>query len=862
MPRNASIDSTGNASSGSDRHGIAVTNGFTPGGHIPAGYSYLQRSHSLVTPTRRSVPKGMQSPSLGGGGGGGGSIGDVRTYEGLRTSPSMPRSMALHRTESCESLGAATGVHSRTSPILLRHKESCDSLKSDKSASVNTGEGERLQIAELAARLPANPKQWLPSQVALYLTHVLGVTPKPVVDDVAAYVRNARMGGKQFLRLRDKDLVAEGLNLKWRKLMIEAVKKLRRDCLRGRIWGFENGGAQWPSNAADDDDDDLLFDEGDELNGKAAKLTPSDVHSKGTLKRLRDKKAVRGMISNFENISEGSNSGEETFVALGSLRPSTSQASLNEATSPRQPMPPIFAEGYVKDCAANYASRQYESDGPSVFSREQLESWFGSLTDQEAAELADELESDAVEGYSSLPREQRVSSSSSTSSFSSSTSNEDGPMTPLREGASIDLTPIDADVLKAIVESSSADDLDGQLETASSPSAIVPLRSDVFLTDDEDGEELTARKERQGSGILAGANPYRMSTYNDEEVAALGLDTTGGAENSNVLTARKIVRPATSEGGAAQDSIRLSRRTAGSSSCRQIFLPEGSNSKGNDATPSPDVSEEGKDSMREINEGVCPASDVVEANETSKPEEQVDAPTLEKAEHAKESKFDEKALDKGSKSAEDEGDWGLTFSRVAGRNSVASRRGTVSKAFGSAKAKPPSGSAAARMSALFSSSSDEVPFPDTQEANAAADHIRLPLMSLDPSADGKGSVRKTSMVLVERRLFEDLARRMGVLEEQLVQLESLPSDADLKQLIEACEGDIRNPPKEDPCSDSQSKSNATSSSLDDVFTIPSAKTIRGGAQHHSGFDHGNEDPDEGRGWKLPISLGMIPSYGA
>jgi len=36
------------------------------------------------------------------------------------------------------------------------------------------------------------------------------------------------MGGRVFLRLREEDLEKEGLNLKWRGLMMEAVRKLRR----------------------------------------------------------------------------------------------------------------------------------------------------------------------------------------------------------------------------------------------------------------------------------------------------------------------------------------------------------------------------------------------------------------------------------------------------------------------------------------------------------------------------------------------------------------------------------------------------------------------------------------------------------
>jgi hypothetical protein len=61
--------------------------------------------------------------------------------------------------------------------------------------------------------LPANPKLWTPSQLGSYLSAALRVRvgdqealPQAVARDIAAFVRQARISGRVFLRLNEGDL--------------------------------------------------------------------------------------------------------------------------------------------------------------------------------------------------------------------------------------------------------------------------------------------------------------------------------------------------------------------------------------------------------------------------------------------------------------------------------------------------------------------------------------------------------------------------------------------------------------------------------------------------------------------------------
>lgn len=798
------------------QHKTSITNGFTPGGFIPAGYSYLERSHSLVTPTRRSVPKGMASPRIEGG------SADLSSHW-------SPSPSALRHSGSLPNVEAVKEQHANPAVSHTR-KDSIESLP----GAVARSEPDVQNIADLVAYLPSDPKVWTPSQVALYLTHVLGLTPKLIVEDVTAYVRNARMGGRTFLRLREKELAAEGLNLKWRKLMIEAVKRLRRDCVRNRIWDTESAAA-WSRQEED-------------LDGPEETAPPVHVsaHSKGTLKRLRDKKAVRGIITSFENFSEYNHSvdDDDGFVALGGLHKRSSVTSLHSHSSngsPRPPMAPIFGEGYVRERAASFSSLNNDGGMPRerqpAFSREQLEQWFGDLSEREAEALADELDADDFQYRRTVNR------STSDSSVHSSISAESVPMTPsVVEVGGFDLSPIDVDTVNSIVKGLAAEDSETcHKEESKQPVKYVePLHKDILLDDSEDIVALMAALPRPGSGNGSKSNPYRQSTYEPEEVEALGLED--GSNTFKFDTAKKLPPRASDELGAANDSVKLRKSTnVPITDFRDIFASE-NEERGSVKAANVDRREHSECSADEVPPLV--AGRTVGTFGRAALAAALKVQSIETGE----------AID-GGRRAEDESEWGVTFSRKASRRNTLARSEKVPDATPAPNSEGKESTIASRMSELFnpaplSAANLQRHDKDGQDASRSTpmevseskDKILLPLTTLEPDEAGKGSLRKTSMVLVDRRRFEALAKRMGVLEEQLASLEaiSLPPDSDLGSLGKH--------------SQQQSRARAA---LDDVFTIPPAPL------QHEEQNAQAEDASVTReeNWNLVRSFGAIPSYG-
>ena len=350
--------------------------GFSPGGQVFEGYSYLSRSTSMSTSTR-SRPKGLQSRTS-----------DLAGSPVAAAPPNLPTSPSSQHiasvtdspTPSLDLLQRSKTIHRMPSSI------STPNLHPINHPPRSTSESERL--AEAVANLPHNPKTWLPSQVALYLTHVLGLVPRPVVEDVTAYVRSSRMGGRAFLRLSDKDLERQGLNLKWRKLMIEAVRKLRRDALRGRIWGYESGSLRWPKSAKDLERDEAEEEEDDEADQSANVVHHSKTTSKLTLKRMRDSRKVRGMIQAFQTSPEKeplplSNLSIDSGYGQGYVRDQAQQL-LSEAEekklSLRRPLRP----------------RRSTADFPWLetvvpTNHQDIETLLASLSEQEAHDLAEQL---------------------------------------------------------------------------------------------------------------------------------------------------------------------------------------------------------------------------------------------------------------------------------------------------------------------------------------------------------------------------------------------------------------------------------------------------------------------------------------
>ncbi|KAJ1018879.1 hypothetical protein NDA16_004682 [Ustilago loliicola] len=383
---------SGNFTSATSSPNVA---GFSPGGQVFEGYSYLSRSTSMSTSTR-SRPKGLQSRTTS-------EFHITSPPTASRNLPSSPSSPHIPRVAASPTTSPFTNttdlpqrrstIHRMPSSISTPELHAISIAPTHPARS--DSEAERL--AEAVASLPHNPKIWLPSQVALYLTHVLGLVPRPVVEDVTAYVRTSRMGGRAFLRLSEKDLECQGLNLKWRKLMIEAVRKLRRDALRGRIWGNATGSMRWPKSAQDlereeaDEEDDMFEDE-EATYDQDGIVRSSKTTSKLTLKRMRDSRKVRGMIQVFQtspekedlSLSSPHHSTDAVYAPHGYVREQAQQI-LSEVEqkklSLRRPLRP----------RKSTADFPWLESQPGDNKREDIEALLASLTEQEANDLANEL---------------------------------------------------------------------------------------------------------------------------------------------------------------------------------------------------------------------------------------------------------------------------------------------------------------------------------------------------------------------------------------------------------------------------------------------------------------------------------------
>lgn len=405
-------------------------------------------------------------------------------------------------------------------------------------------ESEEERLAEAVANLPHNPKIWLPSQVALYLTHVLGLVPRPVVEDVTAYVRTSRMGGRAFLRLSEKDLERQGLNLKWRKLMIEAVRKLRRDALRGRIWGNGTESMRWPKSAQDlereeADKEDGMFEDEEATFDQDGVVRSSKTTSKLTLKRMRDSRKVRGMIQAFQT------SPEKEDLSLPSPHHST-DAIYAPHGYVREQAQQILSEAEQKKLSLRRPLRPRRSiaDFPWLESqsgenkREDIEALLASLTEQEANELANELgisdlqDTDAVSR--ALQQESTATKIDLSRRYLSSESVEEVMVMPtLMRHGSTDSTSVSEC-------SGTESELDFTEDVATEHRGHKPrysvLDEDVIraiLAEEDSSTAIVSQESSPKSGltrshttasILRPSRPYRASMYTDDELAALVND--------------------------------------------------------------------------------------------------------------------------------------------------------------------------------------------------------------------------------------------------------------------------------------------------------------------------------------------------
>lgn len=87
---------------------------------------------------------------------------------------------------------------------------------------------------DLCVNLPTNPTTWSPSELAMYLSHVLNLGPARLIADIRTYVISAGMSGQKFLQMTTQEFQNSGLNRNWVKMMSEARNRLRRECRRNR----------------------------------------------------------------------------------------------------------------------------------------------------------------------------------------------------------------------------------------------------------------------------------------------------------------------------------------------------------------------------------------------------------------------------------------------------------------------------------------------------------------------------------------------------------------------------------------------------------------------------------------------------
>ncbi|KAI0667947.1 hypothetical protein C8Q78DRAFT_1195769 [Trametes maxima] len=245
----------------------------------------------------------------------------------------------------------------------------------------------QLTPAPSAEELPENPKLWTPSQLATYLTSALRVTsggnpgevesiglPALVAKDIAAFVKSARIGGRTFLRMNEEDLEALGMNKKWRHALLAALRNLRQNVLKGRIWGPDGSPTSSPSPEAESLEQifsNNLFNSSSSSIESSSSLStgeddaigaPGAVLGRSKARRYRNGR-VRGMVETFERSGSFSSEGgpEDGEAGLADERvnlrrwarqaeQTTGQTVLaDESPSPSRrrplPIPPSFTGG-------------------------------------------------------------------------------------------------------------------------------------------------------------------------------------------------------------------------------------------------------------------------------------------------------------------------------------------------------------------------------------------------------------------------------------------------------------------------------------------------------------------------------------
>ena len=96
----------------------------------------------------------------------------------------------------------------KRSPPAIRPDDSISNSNTPTKTDSAKLHGELIRKLEL----PVDPKHWSPTNLSLYLGHILsskngGTFPDPVIRDIQLVLIRERMNGKSFLHLTEEDLV-------------------------------------------------------------------------------------------------------------------------------------------------------------------------------------------------------------------------------------------------------------------------------------------------------------------------------------------------------------------------------------------------------------------------------------------------------------------------------------------------------------------------------------------------------------------------------------------------------------------------------------------------------------------------------
>lgn len=151
---------------------------------------------------------------------------------------------------------------------------------------------------------------WMPSHLAVYISHHLSLHPR-LSDDITAFVRTSRLDGRTFIRLKEVDLEEMGVNVVWRKALLEAKNTLRREALGGKVfWGFEGvrygDGEGWEDQPVQKP---KLERRPSNVEGSDQEEEAGKEEWKRSWRALQGGRRVRGMVSKFDDVVEASREG-------------------------------------------------------------------------------------------------------------------------------------------------------------------------------------------------------------------------------------------------------------------------------------------------------------------------------------------------------------------------------------------------------------------------------------------------------------------------------------------------------------------------------------------------------------------------